>query len=541
MSAVSNKNTLFVRVLPKTPDETNPTSSTIISKNVTLEKNLIKADEKNKNNLKIKTTFHRNEKFLNSLLKEHLTNEMFSSIVHFFNTPCLMLKIFLLMFNFLAVGLASYTTIKLILSYLEYGVTSTIRTVYETPAVFPKVSICNVNPFTSKFGYEFLRNITINTFDSFPENESTFQNIMQTYITQVKLFTLANNLSDLMKKSLGQDLKYSLLTCVFNLNQCTSDDFTWFYDANYGNCYSFNSGFNSTGHRQDNYISYLAGSWHGLIVDFYVRSYENFSSFNSFWGGTGAILRIDNTSRVIDHVEDGIFLAPGTTTYIGVNREFKTILPMPYSECLINSYDKTTNFDSELYKLIKNSMYDYTQNLCLKQCLLKLQIEMCGCQIPSFKTVIYSKICFSDFESFCAINAYYDVYLRNNFIKNVCMPQCPLECYYNKFTFSISSYDVNGDLYVSKIKNNPSLASDFVTEKINAETVRKSFVRINVFYESLSYSMTEETPQWDGFSLIANIGGNLGLFLGVSFFSICEIITTLFELYFFKQEKKIDL
>ncbi len=70
---------------------------------------------------------------------------------------------------------------------------------------------------------------------------------------------------------------------------------------------------------------------------------------------------------------------------------------------------------------------------------------------------------------------------------------------------------------MTKIPNNSNLASNFVTQEINAMTVQKSFVRINVFYESLSYSVSEESPQWDGFSLIANIGGNLGLFLGVSF------------------------
>jgi hypothetical protein len=520
----ADKNTLFVRVKS---EEATPNSKKII----------ILDNPKARDENHSEGTCPRKENCLCALLKEHLTNEMFSSIIHVFNTPCLMLKIFLVIFNLLAVGLASYTTIKLILSYLEYGVTSTTRGVYKTPAVFPKVTICNVNPFTSKYGYEFFRNITNNTFDRFPENQSSFETLTQAFISQVKAFALASNLSDLAKKSLSKDIKDSLLRCGFNVDQCTSDDFSWFYDLVYGNCYSFNSGFNSTGQQRDSYASYLAGNFHGLIVDFYVRSYENISLYNSIWGGTGAIIRIDNVSHVIDHIKDGVFVSPGTSTYISVNREYKTILPKPYSDCEIDSYDKSTNFDSDLYKLIKNSMYDYTQSFCLEQCLNRLQFEMCGCQTSFFKTVISPKICFSDNDFYCAINAYYNVYLKNNYIQNVCMPQCPLECYSNKFTFSTSSYDVNGDMYVNTIKNNPNLASDFVTEKINAETVRTSFVRINVFYETLSYTMTEETPQWDIFSLVANMGGNLGLFLGVSFFSTCEIITTLFELYFYANGK----
>jgi hypothetical protein len=270
------------------------------------------------------------------------------------------------------------------------------------------------------------------------------------------------------------------------------------------------------------------------MVDFYVRSYENFSLFNSIWGGTGAILRIDNVSHVIDHRKDGIFVPPGKSTYVAVNREFKNILAKPYSECLLDSSDKSSNYDSNLYQLIRNSSYEYTQDFCIEQCFNRLQKDMCNCQLPSLKSVINLKTCFSDLEIFCAINVYWDVFLKNNYIENNCIPQCPLECYSSKFTYTTSSYDVHGDLYVKKIKYNPNLASDFVTEEINAATAEKSFARISVFYESLSYTISQEAPQLDVFSLIANIGGNLGLFLGVSFFSLCEIITTLIELWLFK-------
>ncbi len=139
----ADKNTLFVRV---TSDETIKNSEKIIL-------NSPKANEDHSDK-----TCQTKENGVCALLKEHLTNEMFSSILLVFNTPRILLKLFLVIFNILAVGLASYTTIELILSYLEFGVTSTTRGVYETPAVFPKVTICNVNPFTSKYAYEFFRN-----------------------------------------------------------------------------------------------------------------------------------------------------------------------------------------------------------------------------------------------------------------------------------------------------------------------------------------------------------------------------------------------
>jgi hypothetical protein len=77
------------------------------------------------------------------------------------------------------------------------------------------------------------------------------------------------------------------------------------------------------------------------------------------------------------------------------------------------------------------------------------------------------------------------------------------------------------------------LSSDFVSTKITPEKAQESIVRLNIFYDSLSYTLSEESPQLDMVTLIANIGGNLGLFLGMSMFSFCELITTLIELYYF--------
>jgi len=115
------------------------------------------------------------------------------------------------------------------------------------------------------------------------------------------------------------------------------------------------------------------------------------------------------------------------------------------------------------------------------------------------------------------------------------LPQCPLECNSTQFTFSTTSYDLLGDAYVDYIQKNMNLSSDFVTTPIDAETSRQSIVKLNIYYDTLSYTQSEDFPQWDITSLIASIGGNLGLFLGVCMFSFVEMLTTLFQLYFYKK------
>ena len=79
---------------------------------------------------------------------------------------------------------------------------------------------------------------------------------------------------------------------------------------------------------------------------------------------------------------------------------------------------------------------------------------------------------------------------------------------------------------------------DFVNRSIDANAARESIAYVNVFYSSLSYTSTTETPQVNFVSLLASIGGNLGLFLGVSVFSLCEIVEVVIEIYFILKAKK---
>ena len=222
-----------------------------------------------------------------------------------------------------------------------------------------------------------------------------------------------------------------------------------------------------------------------------------------------------------------------------MRREFKSSLAKPYSNCDL-SEGKATSYDSALYNLIVASPYDYSQSFCFRQCLQQLFMQNCKCRASFFVSVFGSavRICTTTEENFCLFNAYYTIYLVNNYPTVTCLPQCPLECSSNSFTYSLSTTNLLGESYVTDIKANKNLSDDFIMRSINAYEASRSVVKVNIFYESLSYTSTEESPQWDIVNLIATIGGNLGLFLGLSLFSLGEILITLFELTFYFIEKK---
>jgi len=78
------------------------------------------------------------------------------------------------------------------------------------------------------------------------------------------------------------------------------------------------------------------------------------------------------------------------------------------------------------------------------------------------------------------------------------------------------------------------LKNDFSTKNLTLEKARKSFVVLNVYYDSLSYTQISELPQMDIIALLGSVGGNLGLFMGVSVFSFFEIAIVLLEIYFIR-------
>jgi hypothetical protein len=92
-----------------------------------------------------------------------------------------------------------------------------------------------------------------------------------------------------------------------------------------------------------------------------------------------------------------------------------------------------------------------------------------------------------------------------------------------------------GDKSLDLIRESRILSSQFNGRPLNTETALKSFVRVLISYDTLSYELTTESAKMEIVDLLANIGGNLGLFMGVSVLSLCELVVVFVEFcYLFK-------
>jgi hypothetical protein len=117
---------------------------------------------------------------------------------------------------------------------------------------------------------------------------------------------------------------------------------------------------------------------------------------------------------------------------------------------------------------------------------------------------------------------------------------CPLECNRSSFAYSLSQVDILGDLLVDYINENANLRNDFANRTIDSEVAKHSVARLTVFSDTLAYTESTESPKMDLVSLLANIGGHMGLFLNIGFFSLCEIFTVVLEVFFVFREKSVQ-
>ena len=227
------------------------------------------------------------------------------------------------------------------------------------------------------------------------------------------------------------------------------------------------------------------------------------------------------------------------------------MLPRPYSNCDIDNETPKHEFflNSDLYQLILNSIYQYTQNLCLIQCYQRQLLHECNCTDANFLSLYSNQsLCNSLEEIACMVKIFLHKFNSIDFIQKECQHLCPLECNVTHYSTKMTFTKLFGQFEMATIRDSPRLLNDFVNEKklknekggeeveiLNLDRARDSFVQLSIFYESLSYTLSTESPKMNWISLLGWIGGNLGLFLGMSVFSLCEIVQVLIEIYYIRQ------
>ncbi len=294
----------------------------------------------------------------------------------------------------------------------------------------------------------------------------------------VTLYLIKNNKANFPLYSIMSD-------CTFNQNDMSSEDFEMIKDE-----------LNYTSFKFKPKKSIMDGDLFGLRITF---DLTNFLIIENSIADLKVIIHDDSVDSGYHcgYSRKGLNLQKGFDYKISINKIMKNQLGQPYNACLkdVKSID---SFDSDIYRyMIQSTNYSYRQKDCFEYCIGK---ELNQYLNITNKIELWANVAIRYPRNYYKVKL---LKLLQNVVEN-CSPYCPLEC--DSITYETS-------LYSNKI--------DF-----------KNAVSFSIFYESLEYTLIDQKSKMDVFDLISNIGGNLGLFIGISFLSLAEFIELLIEIIY---------
>ena len=143
--------------------------------------------------------------------------------------------------------------VKSVQEYLHYEVTTRTRLLAEQESVFPTITICNQNPYTTPYADALFSSANIT-------NDVNNIWMLDKYLRK----TTGSYLSDAQKEKMS-DLNDMLVSCQFGFLACNVSDFEFIYHPYHHNCYRFSSGSGSSSLKRVQ----VAGESNGLILDLY--------------------------------------------------------------------------------------------------------------------------------------------------------------------------------------------------------------------------------------------------------------------------------
>jgi hypothetical protein len=394
-----------------------------------------------------------------------------------------------------------------IVDYLEYEVVTKIRIHTGKEIVFPLITLCNANPFTSNKSNHLLKSMQ----DEGQLNYFSDNNNRWTGYTSYAM-NKAFSFSDEKKQELGFSISQSLKECLFYSKPCMASDFTWRFNYRYGNCFQFDP------HKVVKH-AHLSENMYGIYMT--LGYLENKNEYPGYPSDGLKIFIHNGTEFGSNDVE--IFMETGKQMKIDLSKTLTYRQPSPYSDC-----QDLSSFKSEIYDYIKSSNNgQYRQKICFNLCFQRFIIEKCQC-FSTFYSIFNNeftkqiKPCYDSNQIKCTNNM---IANYSNNIEETCANECPLECEYITYETAMSQLDYPNRQHFDDLKKR---FKEY--ENMSIDEYKKTHLRLNIHFKSNDYAEIREMPKTSAIELISNLGGVLGIFLGLSIFSFVEVFEILLRI-----------
>ena len=365
-------------------------------------------------------------------------------------------------------GWCAFFMMRSLNDFFSYDVTSLYEINYVNKIEFPIVTICSLDSINSE-------SLNLNISYQF---ETDYPQLEYKTLTHVKLNDLYTT-NKIERATVNQ----TVISCKFGNKLCNlTQDFEYFYDFSYGQCFKFNS----VGSNERKYV-YQNGLSNGLIVELYVGSADQ--NNNMFSISQGMNIFLNNKSHFNSAYLEGINVSPGTTTKISIEKISLKKEQKPYSECTAN-LNSADSYPSETYakSFSPNRTYSYTD--CSFVCFQKKINEDCKCKVASLLGYNNDlRDCFSDTIDFssvlndftCINNSVSSFFFSSDYVQKC---NCPIECEKTYFKWSSSIAEFPTLKYYHYLKNSTLIRTKY--PNITYQELKKSVARVEIFYDELN-------------------------------------------------------
>jgi hypothetical protein len=149
---------------------------------------------------------------------------------------------------------ASLTIFVLYRSIREFFCRETVTKIgikHERPLLFPTVTVCDADPFTSKKSQEIFRQTALDEYGVDLDNMTFMDAISTTAHTTEIIKMRAASFTREQKQSLGFGINQIYDIQFDGVSSEPKSNLGWFYSFDYGNCFQFNSGQDFNGNKID--------------------------------------------------------------------------------------------------------------------------------------------------------------------------------------------------------------------------------------------------------------------------------------------------
>jgi hypothetical protein len=349
-------------------------------------------------------------------------------------------------------------------------------------------------------------------------------------------YAFYNDTTDGSIYDVGEVLTNTLISCQYQGKNCNASNFYSFHDYEYGNCFRFNGLDPSTNYSDYSYTQASSlyqtrkpGDQYGLVVELYAGDQYNQSQFVT---STGFKVLVHNQTVIPFPAEEGILAAVGQQTNVAIYRRFVNHLGQPYSNCIDTLSQSSSSANQILgimyQQLQSGQILTYQQSYCLKVCYFMYSTNLCSCfdlSLLFLNVTTTQHPCESVDDVNCLNEAETKFYSSD--VSDNCLVDCPIECSDVEYDLTVSNAAYPNYWYAQLFNESNrtfSLNTRFYnTSDIKAALIQSTTLLLKIYYDSLYFDVITETPAMTFDTLLAGIGGNLGLFTGSSLLTFIEI------------------